>query len=344
MIRAEEGGFYRKIIRITAEDSPNVIRARLQQTRGLEPDGNEELAGVLSWGEYQKRRKMWDNTRQMVSLDAQFPDSADVLLYPPSWLIRAEAMHRLLSRANIARQAKAIGIDPAEGGDSTVYTVIDRLGIVYQEGSKTQDTAVITGRTLALMGEYKVDASRVAFDRGGGGKQHADRLRDQGHKVITVGFGETVQDPERYKRFHQNLKNNTIRLDDLEGRYVYKNRRAEMYGLLSDMLDPTQLPDEIREVTPESEGAILSAVRHGDHVGFAIPPDYEELRRQLAPIPRLYDPEGRMYMLPKDKRNRDADEKCLRDLLGCSPDEADSTVLAVFAMVSQPLTRILNAV
>lgn len=340
-------GFLRRIIKICAEDSPNVRWAREQQSRGKQPSGEVVLMGVIGWDEYQKRRKLWDATRQMISLDAEFPDTADILLYPPAWIIRAETLHRLLSRAGVQRSAQAIGIDPAEGGDKTVYTVIDRLGIMYQEGSKTMDTAIITGRTLALMQQYRVPAERVMFDRGGGGKQHADRMRQQGHNVQTVGFGETVQDPERYKRFHQNLKNNAIRQDDLEERYVYKNRRAEMYDSLSKMLDPTQLPQDIREITPENEGAILSAIRRGDHVGFAIPPELEELRRQMAPLPRLYDQEGRMYMLAKDRPNKKSEERgepTLKELLGCSPDEVDSTVLAVFGMISRPLTRVLKAV
>ena len=39
------------------------------------------------------------------------------------------------------------------------------------------------------MTEYNVPAEKVFFDSGGGGQEHADRLRSHGHEVQTVAFG-----------------------------------------------------------------------------------------------------------------------------------------------------------
>ena len=58
----------------------------------------------------------------------------------------------------------------------------------------------------------------------------------------------------------------------------------------------------------------------------------EELRKQLAPIPLIYDEEGRIKLPPKNKRLSSSSETTLTDLIGHSPDEADSVVLAVYAM------------
>jgi len=66
--------------------------------------------------------------------------------------------------------------------------------------------------------------------------------------------------------------------------------------------------------------------------GWGIPEECQELIRQLRPIPLLYDGEGRIYMLPKNKKSPNSKEPTLIDMLGCSPDEADSTVLAVYGM------------
>jgi hypothetical protein len=163
---------------------------------------------------------------------------------------------------------------------------------------------MIPGKTLALMREWQVRPENVLFDRGGGGKQHVDLLRKQGYNVRTVGFGEAASDPFLGRRMKTTVERREIR----EQQYVYKNRRAEMYGLLRQRLDP-------------ATGST-----------FGLPPQYTELRRQLAPIPLLYDAEGRLYLPPKDKKNPDSAELTLKELLGCSPDEADSLVLAVFGL------------
>ena len=89
---------------------------------------------------------------------------------------------------------------------------------------------------------------------------------------------------------------------------MYKNRRAEMYGILARLVKN----------------------------GFGIPPDYDELIRQLKVLPKLFDGEGRMYLPPKDKPSEGYRGKTIKQMLGGSPDEADSLVLAVYGMVRRP--------
>ncbi|GAF97027.1 unnamed protein product, partial [marine sediment metagenome] len=149
----------------------------------------------------------------------------------------------------------------------------------------------IGGRTIRLIERYELPAGRVAFDAGGGGKQIADRLHEQGHRVQIVGFGESA-----------------------EAKLAYRNRRAELYGKLRELLNP------------DREGGV-----------FALPPQAGHLRRELAVLPLQYDSEGRMQLPPKNASSPQGPS--LRQLLGRSPDRADSLVLAVWGL-SRPRPRI----
>ena len=307
------GHLYRHVIRIKAEDSPNVRLAQSEIAGGGFPTGEILVPGVIDYATYIKRREVWDEVRQCVGLDAEFYEGAEALLYPPDWLNRAETIGRELEGK--PRIAKTIGIDPAQGGDSTVWAVVDHEGLIELVSRKTPDTSVITGDTLALMKQHDVEAGNVLFDAGGGGKEHADRLRRQGHPVRTVAFGETAS-PPLVKR----MKTVNERVTEKEDRYIYKNRRAEMYGLLRAKLNPVNEP------------------------GFGLPEKYPELRRQLSPIPLMYDGEGRLELPPKNKRDPRSRKVTMTDLIGCSPDEADALVLAVFGLVVKAKQQIAGAV
>jgi len=308
------GHLYRNVIRIRAEDSPNVRLATAQQQAGNPVTGEMLIPGVMDHDTYTKRRSTWDSIRQCIGLDAEFYEGAEVLLYPPEWLNRAEALAASLE-GHTRRAALTIGVDPAEGGDNTCWAVVDELGLIDLISKKTPDTTVITGDTIALMQQYGVTATNVLLDAGGGGKQHADRLRSQGYPVRTVAFGESAT-PVPARR----LKTMGERAIDREERYVYKNRRAEMYGILRELLDPAVEP------------------------GFALPAQYTALRHQLSPIPLVYDGEGRLELPPKTKPNPTSTKVTLTELIGHSPDEADALALAVYGMRSKAAQAVAGAV
>lgn len=361
-------GYWRKVFRIKAEDSPNVRLALEEQARGLEPSGRIVVPGVKSWEEYQKNRRMWDAHQQCVSLDADWYEGSDVKLFPKDWLDRAYNLYRervaesnrlflenvelekkwqalnaqyrkakpkeagqywsqmqmisenielnkqAIERAKKTRVGKGIGVDPAEGGDNTAITCVDEDGVLELKTKKTPDTDVIAGEIIAMMTKWQVPANRVCIDRGGGGKQIADRLRKVligsqfGSRIRTVAFGEGVtMEP------HRGTTSLEQRIEVAEERYTYVNRRAQMYGELS----------------------MLS--------NFAIPPQYPQFRSQLAPIPKTRDGEGRLYLLPKGKKRPDSKEPTLTELIGHSPDEADSLVLAVHAMLHKDSRKMAGA-
>lgn len=304
---------YREVIRIRAEDSPNVARGLQEERSGAEPSDTVITPGVLSYGEYRKRRDLWDAVRQCIGLDADFYEGAEVLMFPPEWLNRAETLAGGLAPN---RAGLALGVDPAEGGDKTAMAVVDRAGLIYLTSRRTRDTSVITGEVLALARRYGVEDRNIVFDRGGGGKEHADRLRAAGHPVRTVAFGESVV-PE----MQRGMRPYAQRFDDREERYVYKNRRAEMYGQLRQLLDPASNPE-----------------------GFGLPVEYTDIRQQLSPVPLQYDAEGRVKLPPKNKPSADSTVVSLVDLIGHSPDEADALVLAVHGMMNKRRTTIARAI
>jgi hypothetical protein len=302
-------GFYRKVIRIKAEDSPNVRLGLLQVARGEEPTHEILIPGLKDYATYIKHRHTMSKVMQTISLDAQFYEGASILMYPPEWLNRSAAIAEKLVLEKQSRKARAIGVDTAEGGDSTVWTVVDEYGILEQLSMKTPDTSIIPTITLTLMSKWGVAAENVLFDRGGGGKQHADLMRKQNHFVRTISFGESASPEMRpvvpYLSFMKEV-------DVSETQMVFKNRRAQMYWLLRQLMDENWNPR-----------------------GFGIPATLTELRKQLDPVPLLLGDEGQIYLPPKRRLpGSKSTQPTMTELVGCSPDEADSAVLAVFGLLN----------
>ena len=305
---SDDGRCYRRCLRIRGEDSPNVRLALAQQRAGVPVTGECLLPGVLPWADYKKRRETWSPQRQCIGLDAMFWEGAEDLLVPPEWLAYGEKLHDRLKGKR--RQAKALGIDTAEGGDDSVWTAVDEYGIVEQYARKTPDTAVIWKVTRAMGERLGIPSDRWLFDRGGGGKQAADILRDKGYDVRDVSFGERPRDADAWTPEDREEARVTA--------HTYRNLRTQLYWELSARFNP----------------------KNG---GFAMPPECSELSRQLSLIPRLTDDEDRPLMLPKGKPGDDKEKRTLRKLMGCSPDEADSTALGRFAMVNATAGSLLEA-
>lgn len=308
-LKSKFGDHYqRRVLRIRAEDSPNVKLGQHRVKKYGEGAMKRRdflracviVPGVITFQEYLERRETYDAMDQCISLDADFYEGAEIKLFPPEWLNFSERLAESLPQD---RRGRTIGVDTAEGGDSTAWSICDARGLIKQISKKTPDTSVIMGETLALMREYGVKAKDVYFDAGGGGKEHADYMRAAGYMVKTVNFGgaPTLEKTRRRKALRERTLHDEVR-------YVYKNRRCEMYGLLSQRMNPGR----------------------GD--GFGIPAEYAELRRQLAPLPKQYDGEGQLTLPPKNKPTPTSAVVTLRDILGCSPDEADSLALAVFGL------------
>ena len=111
------------------------------------------------------------------------------------------------------------------------------------------------------------------------------------------------------------------RVELREDRYVYKNRRAEMY----------------HEASQQCQGDWMIP-------GAADGQVYAELVRQLRIMPVLQDEEGRYYLPPKSRRDDKDTRRTLTEMLGWSPDEADAYALAVHAMLHRPRKMVASLV
>lgn len=320
--------YYRRIIRISAEDSPNVRYAREQLKRGIQPDDKRIVPGLLGWSEYQKRLATWDVVRRTIGLDGKFYTGAQLLLFPPDWL---DASARRWSGLKTKKRGPfALGIDPAEGDNSSAFAVVDLEGLVDLVSKKTPNTNVIPDTIVQLMGKYNIPPERVCIDAGGG-RVHACRLQ-QTHKyeIRTIPFGAKVS-----LNIRRGIRPTSERREVKLLQAIFKNRRAQMYGELSEAMNPEN---------PDGQFAIPEGA-----MGNREDPQ-SELRHQLAVMPKLYDQEQQLYMLPKNLKTEDrdpmnpyGDAQTLVGLIGHSPDEADALVLAWHALTHDDQKRAARA-
>lgn len=303
--RVDEGedGYRRRIIHIEAECSPNVRLGLEQKRRGIKTTGQIILPGVLPLEDYLDRERMWDEPKKWVGLRARFYKGTENLMYPPLWLNASEQRAIYLKQSETPRIAKTIGIDSGEGKANSSWVVSDEIGVIDELSEKTPDTSVIPDRTIEIGNRYKIPSQNWIFDRGGGGLQHADQLRKRGYRPRTVGFGEAVaRDPKRKKKLKERKR-------EKEEKAAYANKRAFMYGILMEMMNP-----------------------NSNMYPFAIPPWFPDLRRQLALFPLLRDGNGKLFLPPKNKKNRKDKTPTLTEIIGHSPDEADALVLSVYGI------------
>lgn len=320
-IKSPFGDYYtRKCISIPVSTSPNVRYARAQLAAGINPTDEILVPGVKRWSKFLEEDQMWSPEEKCVRHDAEWYEGPLTLLFPQEWLDRAEQVaDRLASPQGrpmpFTRKARAIGVDPSEGGDKCSMAAVDEYGLIelVSRDRKSMggvfNTALIPGWIIEFVHKHGLQSSpqMVAIDAGGG-VPHADRLRMKGYNIRVIRFGAPVSPVlKRAKRLFPE------RVEVAEDKYMYLNLRAQMYHELSQLLDPDWNP-----------------------TGFGIPRKYGNLRSELSPIPKDIDDEGRYFLRSKQRSTDDLNTgkrvPTLTELIGHSPDEADALVLAVYAM------------
>lgn len=316
--------YLRKCIQIKAEDSPNVRWARMQIARGEQPTGERVIRGnVLSWDEYCERRKTLHKSRQTVVLDAEWDEGSDEKLVPWTWIEEARRFAETL-RGVHRSLPRYMGVDSAAGGDDSAWVVGDRLGVLHTMNIKTPNTNDVPSWTIRLMRDWSVPAERVCFDLGGGGREHAHRMRANGHAVRATGFGRAssgeLKKPGVMTTFAE-------RRDTHEDRDAFENRRSEMAWDLRLILER------------DSEGRYTAKDFYGPAGGFGLPAECTKvLCNQLKLPPVLWDGKGRFKLIPKENPKDPKDPNTFRRMLsGASPDVFDAFCLMVFGMTHKPV-------
>lgn len=311
--------FYRKVIKIAAEDSPNVQLYLREKELGRIPTHRRIFPGVISSIEYVRKMALWDEWQICVGIKGEFWKGGEVLMYPPLWLkaaaLRALEITEGCQSSGYRRVPSAMGVDPGEGSANTSWALGDNLGLMELISKKTPNTKDIFRTTRDLLNLYQIDPQRCYMDRGGGGYQIACDLREAGYDIRTIGFGDPVIAPHTPGRDTADQLN-----EERDEKWSYTTQRAWMYWTLRDEMDPT-----MEELGSKAPWAVPAHTK-----------ELKELHRQLGLIPALYTNEGRRSMLPKSKRSPNSKERCLKEILGCSPDEADATVLLMKALLTEP--------
>lgn len=202
---------------------------------------------------------------------------SDKQVIPTQWII--EAQSRWTERPPEGEAMVAIAADIAQGGnDNTVITYRHRGWFapqVVRKGVDTPDGASV----VALIMANRRDGAEIVLDMGGGyGGAASERLND--NNVPHVRFNGANASMKKTK----------------DGTLGFVNRRAEVYWIMREELDP------------EQEG--------GSPI--ALPPD-PELRSQLAAATYKVTMRG-LQVEAKDE---------IKKRLGVSPDKADSAVMCL---------------
>lgn len=322
-------GLMRKVIHIDAVNSPNYLYGEALRKLGVKGPYPSIIPGVCSHADFLRRSSSWDKVKRQMRLHGKFYEGEENLLFPPNWLDRAEEAYMALNplgydnyngKLNGRTGPRYMGVDTGAGRDLTVYTIIDRLGVIHQRFEQTPNTMDIIQAVLKLKLEWNIPDGHVVFDAGGGGKQLVDRLREMGHMAIrSIPFGGSVSTQPGVK-----LRGKQAKINATETQQVYRNRRAQMYGLMRELINPD------------------------NEIIFGIPMELHHMREEFAILPLQYDSEGLLYLPPKDdppKRTTSSAKSetiTLKKLLGRSPDRADSLVLAVYAMHFPDMTTVLG--
>lgn len=332
--------YLRLVHRIRAEDCPNVQDALVRTRRGLPLNPVPIISGAITWEQYRSDRLTLPGPRQTVQLDADWYEGPEERLTPDSWLVFANEHAKTLPPRRSGR--KWLGVDCGEGGDDSAWCVGDRLGVLDIFGKKTPDTHAVYGTTIMVARKWGVDWQDVIFDYGGGGKEHVDRLRNNGMPVRGLRFGAIKREVKRA------MTQFTEKREVEEDTAGYSNRRSEMaWGVR--MLLERPAPDRDPELVKVVLTAHGKGTRPVDNPPYGLPvhccgdariKDPNTLVGQLAVVPAGgldWDDQGRFRLMPKNppKGNPD-DPRCFKNKLGRSPDLFDAFCLMVWGMNNEP--------
>jgi hypothetical protein len=317
---SKPGRLFRKVIRVSGEDSPNVRDGMKSVAEGKPLPEKPQIPGILTYEQFLERKATLAPWQVRPRLYGLFNDESTAKLFPAAWLDFGHDIYRRLKAGEPARAQSVrrwlrwwgwpfgLGVDCAMGGgDLSAWCVYGRFGAVHIETVDTPNTRTIKAKTLELMKRWKIRPEWVCFDKAIG-RVIADELREEGREVSDVGFGDGALD-ERYPNMRVELYGE---LAEAMGRAF--DQSGNLRPGAKQFLDPEFSPERWRT---------LKKVRV-----VALPADVD-LRQELFVLPRAQDGKDRLTLPPKDGTKSRLGVKQM--LGGRSPDRADALVLARYA-------------
>lgn len=204
---------YRRIIRISALESPNVVT------------GRTVIPGLATqeWVERVREEHGENSPFWYVSVLGEFPEVAEDALFPFEAVRRAVELALPEDRARVA-----IGVDVARyGADSSVICILAGDRVAELREIRGLDTMAVTGAVIDAMRRWEV--RRCAVDGTGIGAGVIDRLREQGFWIEEWNSAAAPADRARFA--------------NLKAEMVWRLRERLVSGRLSIPDHPSLLRD-----------------------------------------------------------------------------------------------------
>lgn len=204
------------VVRLSCLDHPNVVSGEDVIPGGVTREWVEEMRAKYC-REGEEPAPAWYSR-----VLGEFPPAGSNTLVSMSAL---DALSDVVPDVIVPR---SIGVDIARmGDDESVLTVLDEhRRVIAVESWRKVDLMETVGRIINAMQRHRVDARNVGVDVCGMGAGVGDRLREQGHRVTPVDFGEGP------KGDYASLLGREMR---------FKNRRNEAHAVFQAMVREKQI-------------------------------------------------------------------------------------------------------
>jgi hypothetical protein len=261
------------------------------------------IPGQLCYDTYLAHCRNPDRRWVNVFAHGKFPDEdPQIQVILSSWL-DGHVQAWLNSKPPVT--AFALDVADSEYGDETIFVAGGAQGCRDIDNRRKQGLMETCAWVLdTARVKYGVDLTRgehtIAIDAGGLGRGLVSRMQEIGVRVLPVEGGESPEDKARFV-----------------------NRRAELYGVLGDRLNP---------------GGTYA------NVPWALPTD-SLLRQDLCAPEKIYDSDGFRYKITPKTRQKGMPENrpTLHEKLGRSPDRGDAVALLYWAIhrgATAPVTSV----
>jgi len=168
-------------IHISSYDCPNITEGKIIYPKLVTREWIDER--IEEWGK--------DTPMFASRVLGEFPQAGTNALVPLSWMEYETDRCQLVP--------PVMGVDVARFGDDETVLCIRRGNIILDmQAYRKIDTMETCGKVISAMRRFGIKAQDVKVDDTGVGGGVTDRLREQGHHVKAVNFGEKAQDSKAY--------------------------------------------------------------------------------------------------------------------------------------------------